>query len=388
MTNFVGVDHFNIDELLTEEQKLIRNTVRRFVDEEVMPIIKDAFEAGRFPKELIPKIAALGLLGATLKEYGGAGIDSISYGLAMQELERGDTAIRSFCSVQNGLVIYPIYTFGSKEQKDYWLPKLMRGEAVGCFGLTEPEHGSDPGAMDTVAERDGDSFVLNGVKSWITNATLADVAVVWAKLDGVVRGFLVEKGTPGFTAVKIEHKMSARASDTGELYLNNCRIPKENMLPGAEGLRAPLMCLNQGRYAIAWGAIGAAMACYTEVVEYAKQRIQFDKPIASFQLVQEKLADMLTEITKAQLLCLRLGQLRDAGTIKPAQISLAKRNNVAMALQIARMARDLLGANGITLDYQTIRHMLNLESVYTLEGTHHIQTLILGQDITGISAFK
>ncbi len=385
---FTGVDYFNIEELLTEEQKLIRNTVRQFVDEEVLPIIKEAFEAGHFPTELIPKIASLGLLGATLKEYGGAGIDSISYGLAMQELERGDTAIRSFCSVQNGLVIYPIYTFGSPEQKERWLPKLIQGQAVGCFGLTEPEHGSDPSAMDTVAERDGNYFVLNGTKAWITNATLADVALVWAKLDGVIRGFLVERGTEGFSTAKIEHKMSARASDTGELYLNNCRIPKENILPGVEGLKGPLMCLNQGRYAIAWGAVGAAMACYDEVVEYAKQRVQFDRPIASFQLVQEKLAEMLTEITKAQLLCYRLGQLKESGKVKPAQISLAKRNNVAMALTIARMARDLLGANGITLDYQSIRHMLNLESVYTLEGTHHIQTLILGQEITGIGAFK
>lgn len=381
------VDYFNIEELLTEEQRLIRNTVRSFVDEEVMPIMKDAFEAGRFPAELIPKIAGLGLLGATLKEYGGAGIDSISYGLVMQELERGDTSIRSFCSVQNGLVIYPIYMFGSPEQKERWLPKLIKGEAVGCFGLTEPEHGSDPSAMDTVAERHGNSFILNGTKAWITNANLAHIAIVWAKLDGVVRGFLVERGTPGFSTAKIEHKMSARASDTGELYLNDCRIPKENILPGVEGLKGPLMCLNQGRYAIAWGAVGAAMACYEEIVAYVKERVQFDKPIGSFQLVQEKLADMLTEITKAQLLCYRLGQLKEAGKAKPAQISLAKRNNVAMALQIARMARDLLGANGITLDYQSIRHMLNLESVYTLEGTHHIQTLIVGQDITGISAF-
>lgn len=384
----MGVDYFNIEELLTHEQKLIRNTVREFVEEEVLPIIKEHFEAGHFPAQLIPKIAKLGLLGATLKEYGGAGIDSISYGLAMQELERGDTAIRSFCSVQNGLVIYPIYTFGSPEQKERWLPRLITGEAVGCFGLTEPEHGSDPSAMDTIAERDGNYFVLNGTKAWITNATLAHIAIVWAKLDGVVRGFLVERGTEGFSANKIEHKMSARASDTGELYLNNCRIPKENIMPGVEGMKGPLMCLNQGRYAIAWGAVGAAMACYEEVVEYVKQRVQFDKPIGSFQLVQEKLAEMLTEITKAQLLCLRLGQLRDGGKLKPTQISLAKRNNVAVALQIARMARDLLGANGITLDYQTIRHMLNLESVYTLEGTHHIQTLILGQDITGIGAFK
>lgn len=385
---FSGVDYFYLDELLTPEQKLIRNTVRQFVDEEVLPIIKEAFEAGHFPTQLIPKIAELGLLGATLKEYGGAGIDSIAYGLAMQELERGDSGIRSFCSVQNGLVIYPIYTFGSEEQKKRWLPKLMSGEVVGCFGLTEPEHGSDPSAMDTLAQRDGNYFILNGTKAWITNANLAHVAIVWAKLDGVIRGFIVERGTKGFSTAKIEHKMSARASDTGELYLNDCRIPRENILPGVEGLKGPLMCLNQGRYAIAWGAVGAAMACYEEVVEYTKHRVQFDKPIASFQLVQEKLVEMLAEITKAQLLCFRLGQLKEAGKIKPVQISLAKRNNVAMALTVARLARDLLGANGITLDYQSIRHMLNLESVYTLEGTHHIQTLILGQDITGISAFK
>ncbi|MCS6902718.1 MAG: acyl-CoA dehydrogenase family protein [Candidatus Bipolaricaulota bacterium] len=385
---FSGVDYFGLDDLFTHEQKLIRNTVRQFVDEEVLPIIKESFEAGHFPTQLIPKIAELGLLGATLKEYGGAGIDAIAYGLAMQELERGDSGIRSFCSVQNGLVIYPIYTFGSPEQKERWLPKLIQGEAVGCFGLTEPEHGSDPGAMETVAERDGNYFILNGTKAWITNATLAHVAIVWAKLDGVIRGFLVERGTKGFSTAKIEHKMSARASDTGELYLHDCRIPKENLLPGVEGLKGPLMCLNQGRYAIAWGAVGAAMACYEEAVEYAKQRVQFDKPIASFQLVQEKLVEMLTEITKAQLVCFRLGQLKEVGKGKPVQISLAKRNNVAMALHCARLARDILGANGITLDYQSIRHMLNLESVYTLEGTDHIQTLILGQDITGIQAFK
>jgi glutaryl-CoA dehydrogenase len=387
MKDFAGVDYFDLDALLTHEQKLIRNTVREFVDEDVLPIIKEAFEEGHFPAQLIPKIGELGLLGATLKDYG-AGIDSIAYGLAMQELERGDSGIRSFCSVQNGLVIYPIYTFGNEEQKKRWLPKLIKGEAVGCFGLTEPEHGSDPSAMDTVAERDGNYFILNGTKAWITNANLAHIVVVWAKLDGVIRGFLIERDTKGFSTAKIEHKMSARASDTGELYLNNCRIPQENILPGVEGLKGPLMCLNQGRYAIAWGAVGAAMACYEEVVEYAKQRVQFDKPIASFQLVQEKLVEMLTEITKAQLLCFRLGQLREEGQVKPTQISLAKRNNVAMALKIARMARDLLGANGITLDYQAIRHMLNLESVYTLEGTHHVQTLILGQDITGVQAFK
>ncbi|MCI2430461.1 acyl-CoA dehydrogenase family protein [Candidatus Acetothermia bacterium] len=387
MSSFSGVDYFDLDALLTHEQKLVRNTVRQFVDEDVLPIIKEAFEEEHFPTQLLPKIGGLGLLGATLKEYGGAGIDSIAYGLAMQELERGDSGIRSFCSVQNGLVIYPIYAFGSQEQKERWLPKLIQGEAVGCFGLTEPEHGSDPSTMETVAQRDGNYFILNGTKAWITNATLADLALVWAKLDGVIRGFLVDKGTEGFSVAKIEHKMSARASDTGELYLNDCRIPKENIL-GVEGLKGPLICLNQGRYAIAWGAVGAAMACYEEVVEYAKQRVQFDKPIASFQLVQEKLVEMLTEITKAQLLCFRLGQLKEEGKAKPVQISLAKRNNVAMALKIARLARDLLGANGITLDYQSIRHMLNLESVYTLEGTHHVQTLILGQDITGIQAFK
>ncbi len=388
MTNFVGVDYFNIEQLLTQEQKLIRNTVRSFVDEEVLPIIKDAFEAGHFPTELIPKIARLGLLGATLKEYGGAGIDSISYGLAMQELERGDSGVRSFCSVQNGLVIYPIYTFGSPEQKERWLPKLISGEAIGCFGLTEPEHGSDPGAMETVAERDGNSFILNGTKAWITNANLAHIAIVWAKLDGVVRGFIVERGTKGFSTGKIEHKLSMRASDTGELYFHNCRIPKENLLPGAEGLKAPLMCLNQARYSIAWGAVGAAMACYEEALQYAKERIQFGKPIASFQLVQQKLVEMLTEITKAQLLCYRLGQLKDQDALKPTQISLAKRNNVAMALKIAHMARDILGANGITLDYQALRHLVNLETVYTYEGTHDIHTLIVGRDITGIEAFQ
>lgn len=385
---FTGVDYFNIEELLTHEQKLIRNTVRQFVDEDVLPIIKDAFEAGHFPTELIPKMAKLGLLGATLKEYGGAGIDAISYGLAMQELERGDSGVRSFCSVQNGLVIYPIYTFGTTDQKDRWLPGLIRGELIGCFGLTEPGHGSDPGGMETTAVRDGNFYILNGVKSWITNATLAHIAIVWAKLDGVVRGFVVERGTKGFSTAKIEHKLSMRASDTGELYFDNCRVPKEHLLPGVEGLRGPLMCLNQARYSIAWGAVGAAMACYEEALQYAKERIQFGKPIASFQLVQQKLAEMLTEITKAQLLCYRLGQLKDQNALKHTHISLAKRNNVAMALKIAHMARDILGANGITLDYQAIRHLVNLETVYTYEGTHDIHTLILGHDITGIEALR
>ncbi|MDW8329806.1 MAG: acyl-CoA dehydrogenase family protein, partial [Candidatus Bipolaricaulota bacterium] len=269
-----------------------------------------------------------------------------------------------------------------------WLPKLIRGEAVGCFGLTEPEHGSDPGAMETVAKRDGNYFILNGTKAWITNATLADVAIVWAKLDGVIRGFLVERGTKGFSAAKIEHKLSMRASDTGELYLNDCRVPKENLLPHAEGLKSPLMCLNQARYGIAWGAVGAAMACYEEALQYAKERIQFNKPIASFQLVQQKLVEMLTEITKAQLICYRLGQLKEANQVKHTQISLAKRNNVAMALRCAHLARDILGANGITLDYHAMRHLVNLETVYTYEGTHDIHTLILGSDITGIESFR
>jgi len=306
----------------------------------------------------------------------------------MQELERGDSGVRSFCSVQNGLVIYPIYTFGTPRQKDRWLPGLIRGELIGCFGLTEPGHGSDPGGMETTAHKDGNFYVLNGVKSWITNANLAHIAIVWAKLDGVVRGFVVERGVAGFSTGKIAHKLSMRASDTGELYLDNCRVPAENLLPGVEGLKGPLMCLNQARYSIAWGAVGAAMACYEEALAYAKERIQFGKPIASFQLVQQKLVEMLTEITKAQLLCLRLGQLKDQQTITHTHISLAKRNNVAMALRIAHLARDILGANGITLDYQAMRHLVNLETVYTYEGTHDIHTLILGHDITGIEAFR
>ncbi len=386
--SFSGVDFFCLDELLTHEQRLVRQTVREFVDEEVLPRIRESFETGHFPIDLVPKLGKLGLLGAMLKEYGGAGIDAIAYGLAMQELERGDSGVRSFCSVQNGLVIYPIYAFGSPEQKERWLPRLISGAAVGCFGLTEPAHGSDPGAMETTAKRDGNFYILNGVKSWITNANLAQVAVVWAKLDGVVRGFLIERGTKGFSTGKIEHKLSMRASDTGELYLNDCRVSKENLLPGVEGLKGPLLCLNQARYGIAWGAVGAAMACYEEALNYAKERVQFGKPIASFQLVQQKLVAMLSEITKAQLLCYRLGQLKDENKIRHTHISLAKRNNVAMALKIARTARDILGANGITLDYQSFRHMVNLETVYTYEGTHDIHTLILGQDITGIEAFR
>lgn len=388
MERFRGTDFYELEELLTEEQRLVRNTVRKFVDEEVLPIIGEAFEEGRFPTELIPRMGELGLLGANLKGYGAAGVDEISYGLVMQELERGDSGLRSFASVQGGLVMWPIYTFGSEEQKRKWLPKLASGEAIGCFGLTEPEFGSNPGGLQTKAERDGDHYVLNGVKTWITNGTLADVALVWARTEEGIRGFLVERGTPGFTQSKIEHKLSLRASDTGELSLNNVRVPVENMLPGAQGLKAALMCLNQARYSIAWGAVGAAMACYEEAREYALERVQFDKPIGAFQLIQEKLAEMLTEITKAQLLVFRLGQLKEAGRANYAQISLAKRNNVAMAQKVARMAREILGANGITLDYQSIRHLVNMETVKTYEGTHEIHTLILGEAITGIPAFR
>ena len=388
MSEFQGVDYYGLDELLTEEQKQIRKTVRAWVNERVMPIIADCFERGRFPDELVPEMAELGFFGANLKGYGCAGVDNIAYGLMMQELERGDSGLRSMASVQGSLVMYPIYTFGSEEQKQKYLPALARGELVGCFGLTEPEHGSDPGGMETTAVDAGDHYVLNGTKTWITNADVADVAVVWAKLDGVVHGFIVEKGTPGFSAAPIEGKFSMRASHTGELYLNDCKIPKENRLPEAVGLRAPLMCLNQARYGIAWGVVGAAMACYEEALQYCRERRQFGKPIASFQLVQEKLVDMLTEITKAQLLCFRLGQLKDQGKVKHTQISLAKRNNCRIALEVARKARDLLGGNGITLDYQAIRHMTNLETVYTYEGTDHIHTLIVGHDITGIEAYR
>ncbi|MGQ9601131.1 MAG: acyl-CoA dehydrogenase family protein [Candidatus Bipolaricaulia bacterium] len=385
---FKGTDLYELDSLLNEEQRLIRRTARQFVDEEVLPIIKGAFEEGRFPKELIPRLGELGFLGANLEGYGAAGIDELSYGLVMQELERGDSGIRSFASVQGGLVMYPIYTFGSEEQKERWLPKLASGEAVGCFGLTEPGFGSNPAGLQTKAERDGDSYVLNGVKTWITNATLADVALVWARTAEGIRGFLVERGTPGFTQAKIEHKMSLRASDTGELAFTDCRVPVENMLPGALGLKPALMCLNQARYSIAWGAVGAALACYEEARAYALERVQFDRPIASFQLIQERLAEMLTEITKAQLLVFRLAQLKEEGRADHVQISLAKRNNVAMAQMVARAAREILGANGITLDYQAIRHLMNLEAVKTYEGTHEIHTLILGEAITGLSAFK
>ncbi len=388
MSEFRGVDFYRVDELLSEEEKLVRDTVRSFVSEKVVPIIDKHFEDATFPMELVPEMASIGLFGANLpEEYGCAGMNNVAYGLVMQELERGDSALRSFASVQGALVMYPIYSFGSEGQKKYWLPRLAAGEKIGCFGLTEPDHGSDPGGMITRAVKKGDRWVLNGAKSWITNGTIADVAVVWAKVNDEVHGFLVETGTSGFTAPEIKHKMSLRASITSQLILEDCSIPEENLLPKSSGLKSPLMCLNQARYGIAWGALGAAMACYHTALEYAKARVQFDRPIGGYQLVQEKLVFMLTEITKGQLLALQLGRLKDAGKLHYAQTSLAKRNNVAISLDIARLARDTLGANGISLEFPVIRHMCNLESVKTYEGTHDIHTLILGQEITGLNAF-
>ncbi|MDP4231508.1 MAG: acyl-CoA dehydrogenase family protein [Bacteroidota bacterium] len=386
-------DFYDITGLLTEEQRMIRDTVRNFVTSEVLPIIEEHNQAMTFPMELIPKIGALGLLGPTLPEkYGCAGLDSIAYGLINQELERGDSSIRSFSSVQSSLVMYPIFAYGNEEQRMKWLPRLASGNAVGCFGLTEPDHGSDPGGMVTMAKKVSGGYNLNGAKMWITNGTISDVAVVWAKVDSddskSIRGFLVEKGMKGFTAPEMKGKYSLRASVTSELVFQDVFVPEENMLPNVQGLKGPLGCLTQARYGISWGAVGAAIACYESSVEYAKSRIQFGKPIASFQLVQAKLAEMLTEITKAQLLCLRLGQLKNEGKMKPAHVSMAKRNNVAMALDIARVARDIHGANGILGEYPIMRHMANLESVKTYEGTHDIHTLVLGQEITGIAAYE
>ncbi|HYF04486.1 MAG TPA: acyl-CoA dehydrogenase family protein [Patescibacteria group bacterium] len=385
---FQGVDYYNIDDMLTDDEKMIRQSVRDFVDDEVMPVIEKHYREGTFPMELARKMGELGVFGITLpEEYGCAGASNVAYGLAMQELERGDSAVRSFASVQSSLVMYPIFTYASEENKRRWLPKLATAEAVGCFGLTEPDFGSNPNGMITTAKKIDGGFLLNGAKMWITNGTTADVAVVWAKLDGIVHGFLVEKGMKGFTAPEMKGKHSLRASVTSELIFQDVEIPEENIL-NVKGMRGPLSCLTQARYGISWGAIGAAMAVYESSVEYAKTRIQFGKPIGSFQLVQEKLAWMLTEITKGQMLCYQLGRLKDAGKMRPQQVSLAKRNNVHIALEAARMARDLHGANGILDEYPIMRHAANLESVKTYEGTHDIHTLILGQDITGISAFE
>jgi len=385
---YSGVDYYSIDSLLSEEEVLVRNTVREFVEDMVIPIIEKHNRQGTFPMDLVPKMAQLGLFGATLPaKYGCAGMNNVAYGLVMQELERGDSGVRSFASVQSALVMYPIYAFGSEEQKQVWLPRLAHGEKIGCFGLTEPDFGSNPGGMITRAKETSDGYLLNGAKMWITNGTLADVAVVWAKVGGVINGFLVEKGTTGFTAPEMKGKHSLRASVTSELIFQDVHIPKENRLPGGTGLKLPLGCLTQARYGIAWGATGAAMACYDAALNYAKTRIQFDRPIGSFQLIQARLVNMITEITKAQLLALQLGRLKDAGKVRFQQISLAKRNNVHHALEIAREARSVLGANGILDEYPVMRHAANLESVITYEGTHEMHTLIVGEDITGLPAF-
>jgi glutaryl-CoA dehydrogenase len=407
MARFTGVDFYEIDPLLTEDERQIRDHVRDWVEDRYLPIIEKAYEDAVFPAEVVPELAALGLFGATLpEEHGGAGISYTAYGLAMQELERGDSGLRSFVSVQGALCMYPIFAFGSDEQRRRWLPRMARGEVIGCFGLTEPDHGSDPGSMITRAARveapdraptgggSGSGYVLNGAKMWITSGTIADLAIVWAKLENPetgrdeIQGFLVEKGTKGFSAPEQKRKHSLRASVTSELILEDVFVPEENRLPGARGLKAPLACLSQARYGIAWGVLGAAMACFHAATEYSKTRVMFDRPIGAFQLVQERLAVMLTEITKAQLLCLQLGRLKDQGRATPAQISLAKRNNCEIALDVAREARDLLGANGITAEYPVIRHMCNLESVKTYEGTHNIHTLVLGEHITGIAAYR
>jgi glutaryl-CoA dehydrogenase len=388
MARWQGPDFYALDGVLSDEERMIRDAVRDWVSERWLPLVEDAFREGRFPVEVIPELAEMGVLGGNL-DYGDfPRLNSVAYGLVMQELERGDSGLRSFVSVQGALVMYPIWRYGSDEQKARWLPAMHAGKAIGCFGLTEPDHGSDPGGMETKARRDANGFVLNGAKMWITNGTIADVALVWAKLDGEIHGFLVEKGTPGFSAPEQRRKHSLRASVTSELVFQDVRLPATAILPGAKGLGGPLSCLNQARYGIAWGAVGAAMACFEEVRAYGLSRIQFEKPIASFQLYQAKLAHMLTEITKGQLVNLHLGRLKDQGKASPAQVSLAKRNACHHALEIARMARDMLGANGVTDEYQSMRHMLNLESVKTYEGTHDIHSLILGREITGISAFS
>ena len=392
---FKGVDFIAFDSLLTDDERLARDTARQFIEDNLVPIIEECNREGRFPKELIPQMGQLGFFGANLHGYGCAGMSNVEYGLVMQEFERGDSGVRSFVSVQSALVMYPIYTFGSDDQKNFWLPKMATGEKLGCFGLTEPDYGSNPGGMRTRADRSGDEYMLNGEKMWITSGSIADVAIVWAKTygdagleDGTVRGFLVETNRPGFKAYDVHGKWSLRASVTSGLSLQDVRIPATNLLPESGGLKSPLMCLNQARYGIAWGGIGAAMSCYDTARQYSLIRKQFrDQPIASHQLVQEKLAWMITEITKGQLLVLQVGRLKDEGKVGHEHISMAKRNNIWMALECARMARDILGANGITDDYPVMRHMMNLESVKTYEGTHDIHTLILGQSVTGIAAY-
>jgi len=389
MSRFPGVDYLLIDSQFSEQELMVRQTARQFVDDRVLPVIRDAFRDARFPRELVAEMGRLGFFGANLEGYGCAGMNNVEYGLVMQELERGDSGVRSFASVQGALVMYPILTYGSEEQKQRWLPRLQSGEALGCFGLTEPGFGSNPAGMLTRAARQGSCWVLNGEKTWITNGSLADVAVVWARTDDGIRGFLVEKGTPGFSASELHGKLSMRASVTSSLSFSDCRVPENAMLPGAKGLKGPLGCLTQARYGIGWGVIGAAMDCYETARSYSVMRKQFDdRPIASHQLVQEKLADMITEITKAQLLALQIGRLKDQGKVEPAHISMLKRNNVRMALECARLSRDLLGANGIMDEYPIMRHLCNLETVKTYEGTDHIHTLVIGERVTGVAAYK
>jgi glutaryl-CoA dehydrogenase len=388
-----SLDYYDIESLLSPDERMVRDTARRFVDEEYLPLVREAFREGYFPRSVIPRVAALGFLGANLPEkYECAGLNNVAYGLINQELERGDSGLRSFVSVQSSLVMYPIYAFGSEEQKTRWLPALAGARAIGCFGLTEPDYGSNPGGMKTRAVRERGGWRIFGTKRWITNGSIADVAIVWAKTEGddakSIRGFLVERDTPGFSAPEMQGKFSLRASVTSELILDDCVVPEENVLPGSGGLKSPLMCLTQARYGISWGAIGAAMACYQCALDYAKSRKVFARPIGGYQLVQQKLVTMVSEITKAQLLCLRLGRLKDEGKMRPEQVSLAKMNNVSQALAIARLARDILGANGIADEYPVIRHMLNLETVNTYEGTEDVHRLTIGRDVTGLNAFE
>ena len=389
MSRFPGVDYLQFDSLLSEQELMVRRTTRQFVDERVIPVIREAFNNGIFPKQLIAQMGELGFFGANLEGYGCAGMNNIEYGLIMQELERGDSGVRSFVSVQGALVMYPIYTFGSPEQKEHWLPRLQSGEAIGCFGLTEPDFGSNPSSMRTTAEPRGDRWLLNGEKTWITNGSAADVAVVWARTPEGIRGFLVERDTPGYSTSDLHGKLSMRASVTSSLHFADCVVPQANQLPCAKGLKAALSCLSQARYGIGWGVLGAAMDCYETARAYTLTRKQFDdKPIASHQLVQEKLAWMITEISKAQLLALHVAKLKDAGKLEAAHISMLKRNNVSIALECARLSRDLLGANGIMDEYPIMRHMCNLETVKTYEGTEHIHTLVIGERVTGIPAYR
>ncbi|MES2305731.1 MAG: acyl-CoA dehydrogenase family protein [Gemmatimonadota bacterium] len=390
---YTGVDFYDCDSLLSEEERAVRDTVRSWVDDQLIPVIGDCYIEGRFPKQLIPGMAELGLFGANLpEEYGCAGLNNVAYGLIMQELERGDSGIRSFASVQGALVMYPIYAFGSDEQKKYWLPRLANGTDIGCFGLTEPDYGSNPAGMITTARETADGWVLNGTKMWITNGSQATVSIIWAKTGDIddassIRGFIVPTNTPGFSGKDQKGKLSLRASDTSELHMQDVHLPKDAILPKSGGIKSPLMCLTQARYGIAWGGVGAAMACYDEARRYAANRVMFGKPIGQTQIQQERLANMLTEITKAQLLVLQLGRLKDQGKATPSRVSLAKRNNVNMACECAREARRLLGANGILIEYHSMRHLANLESVYTYEGTHDMHSLILGQEITGLAAY-